>query len=126
MNEENKMVVDSQWPAEKEQPDDTVFCPICEREIPEEDMLYAVCDSCISRNTTWDTVLTYGAHSKATVEINALFAKLLSADQINEALLIAATNMRKEYPGSTQAFVHETVSDDPDDFAHWLIEQKGE
>ena len=126
MNEENNMVIDSQWPAEKEQPDVTVCCPICEREIPEEDMLYAVCDSCISRNTTWDTVLAYGAHSKATVEINALFAKVLSADQINEALLVAATNMRKEYPGPTQAYVHETVSDDPDDFAHFLIEQKGE
>lgn len=125
-NLENKMVIDSQWPAEPEYVESTIICPLCGKEVPEEELIFAVCERCITRNETWETALAYGAHSKTKVEINALFAKVLSDDQINEALHAAAMNVRREYPALASGYVRETVSDDVDDFAHWLIDQKEE
>lgn len=123
----NKMVIPEQWHGEREPWTDdepTRECPLCGREIAESDMIYAVCDECLSRNETIENAISYGAHSKATIEINAILAKALTDDQINEALFVAFTSVLREYPHLIQTAIHETVSDDTDDFAHWLIEQK--
>jgi len=123
-NEENKMLVNELWPRESEYDEPMVICPLCEKEVPESAMIYAVCDECLSRNETIENAISYGAHSKATIEINAILAKALTDDQINEALFVAFTNVLREFPHFIQMAIHETVSDDTDDFAHWLIEQK--
>ena len=125
MNEENKMVLDDQWPQEEEHAHES-HCPLCDRDVPDEEMIYAVCEQCLTRNETLEQAFAYGAHSKTSVKINALFAKALTDDQINTALYEAVMRMYREYPLSMVGFARETVTDDSDDFAHWLLEQDAE
>lgn len=99
-------------------------CPICEREFPEEDMTYPVCDECIARASSITTALKYGEERKQKVEINSLYAKVLTPEQIDEALKSAVVDMRTHYIGFFLKALHDFINDDTRDFAEWLVEQK--
>ena len=102
----------------------TVTCPLCGTEIPEEEMLYAVCDNCLMKNHSVWQAIAYGESERANISINGLYAKLLTPDQISEALKLAAANMIQAYPAMGGAAARDFLTDDPDAYAHWLIEQK--
>ena len=99
-------------------------CPICEREFDEDDMDYPVCDECIRRASSLATALKYGGERKQKVEINSLYAKVLSPEQIDEALKSAVEDMRTHYIGFFLKSLHEFINDDTRDFADWLVDQK--
>lgn len=99
-------------------------CPICGVEYDEDDMLWSVCDSCLSKASTFENALAYGDHNKASVEVNGLFAKILTLDQINEALKAVVLDVRKYYFDVFARLLIEFIDDDTSDFADWLVEWK--
>lgn len=101
-----------------------VECPLCGEEYTDEDMMYVVCDECISRNTTFAQGIKFGADNQATVKINGLYAKLLSPEQIEVSLQVAAVAINQYYPRFAEKAVREFVSDDDSAFADWLKGEK--
>lgn len=99
-------------------------CPVCLKEYNEEDMDYAVCDSCIALNTKFDTAIEYGNKAKTDVYINGFFAKVLTQDQIDEALLATVMEFAKYFAPIAVNNAREFIADDVSDFADWLKERE--
>lgn len=113
---ENKMVIPEQWHGEREPWTDnepTRECPLCGREIAENDMIYAVCDQCLADNKAVATALEYGAERTTKVSINGFLAYQFDADEINDILTAALSDLFKTDH-------REFLNDDEDDFAMWL------
>ena len=100
-----------------------IECELCGKEVDEETATYGICESCWNASKTFDNALAHGKDEKISVFINSFFEKMLSDDQINEALLGAVTNMKKEYPDMTQSLVESFISDDDGAFAAFLKEK---
>ena len=102
----------------------TETCPLCGEEYPEEEMIYAVCEKCMNACESFYVALDYGKDNQYPVNINGLFAKMLTSEQINEALLALCIEMQKQYYGVAMTAAHDLLTDDPDAFSHWLLEKK--
>lgn len=102
----------------------TVTCPLCGKEYDEGEMDYAVCDDCITRNSSFSAAIKYGESAQAEVSINGFYAKMLTQDQINEALNAIVMEFAQYYSSIAVNNARDFINDDPDNFADWLIEQK--
>ena len=100
-----------------------IECALCGKEVDEETATYGICEKCWSDNKTFENALAHGKEEKISIFVNGFFEKLLSDDQINEALLGAALNMRKEYPAMSRSLVESFISDDDGAFAAFLKEK---
>ncbi len=109
-------------PAEYEP--EMVVCEICGEEVPDEECLYGVCDKCLAEAETFENSLRYGSARPASVEINALYEKVLSPEEIDALLYMAVLKLHSEHPLAFRAFIHAHLTDDSSDFADWLKEQK--
>ena len=105
-------------PAEYEP--EMVVCPICEQEVPDEDMRCGVCETCLGKAATYKNALDYGADRKTSVELNGYLAYELDADEIEEALKQYLEFAREIGALSPRSF----FLDDSSDFADWLKERK--
>jgi hypothetical protein len=101
-----------------------VDCALCDAEVDEETTTYGICEKCWTDAHTFDNALAYGTTATESVKINGLFAKVLTPDQINEALKCAVMDMKKFYYGFTVSATNDFLSDDDGAFASWLKEQK--
>lgn len=104
----------------------TVTCPLCGRDVPEFQMVYDVCEQCLTENETYVAAYQYGERNKESVKINGLFAKVLSAEHINEILKQAVAEVYRYYPQTVLNAAHGFVTDDSDEFAKWLLSQKND
>ena len=102
-----------------------VDCALCGSEVDEETTTYGICEKCWTDHHNFDNALAYGATVTESVNINGLYAKLLTPDQINEALKCAVMDMKKFYYDFTIKAANEFLTDDDGNFADWLKEQKG-
>lgn len=124
MNEENPMVmggdgISAARSAELDEPE-MVTCPICEQEVPDEECLYGVCDSCLAKAETFETAMDYGEDRKVAVELNGYLAYEFSADDIEEILKRELALCRL----TGCAEYHGYLTDDSSDFADWIKERK--
>ena len=99
-------------------------CILCGREVDEIETTYGICEKCWTEHHNFDNALAYGATATESVKVNGLFAKVLTPDQINEALKCAVMDMKKFYYDFTVSATNDFLSDDDGDFADWLKEQK--
>lgn len=123
--DENKMVIGELW-HEHEEDDPTIECALCGAEVDEETTMYGICEKCWTDAHTFDNALIYGAseRGKQSVKINGLYAKLLTPDQINEALqIMVVSSMLSDLNFIIKTYV-DFLRDDDGDFADWLKEQK--
>ena len=101
-----------------------VDCALCGAEVDEETTTYGICEKCWTDHHNFDNAIAYGAVNQIPVKINGLFAKVLTPEQINEALKVAVMDMKKFYYDFTIKAEKSFLSDDDGDFAGWLKEQK--
>ena len=101
-----------------------VDCALCGAEVDEETTIYGICEKCWTDHHNFDNALSYGATATESVKINGLFAKVLTPDQINEALKVAVMDMKKFYYDFTIKAANEFLTDDDGAFADWLKDQK--
>ena len=128
MNEENPMFmcgdgITAARSAELDEPE-MVTCPICEQEVPDEECRWGVCDKCLAEAETFENSLRYGSARPASVEINALYEKVLSPEEIDALLRMAVLKLHSEHPLAFRAFIHAHLTDDSSDFADWLKERE--
>ena len=100
-----------------------VDCALCGAEVDEETTTYGICEKCWAAHQNFDNALAYGNTAQESVKINGLFAKILTPDQINEALKAALMRMKSEYPNFVERETKAFLSDDDYDFADWLKKQ---
>jgi hypothetical protein len=100
-------------------------CALCGAEVDEETTTYGICEKCWTDYHNFENALAYGASNQESVKINGLYAKVLTPDQINEALKCAVMDMKKFYYNFTVSAANDFLSDDDGAFATWLKEQKG-
>lgn len=122
MNEENPTVmggdgITAARSAELDEPE-MVTCPICEQEVPDDQCIWGVCDSCLAKAETFDTAMDYGNDRKVAIEINGYLAYEFSAGDIAEILERELALFRL----TGCAEYHGYLTDDSSDFAGWLIE----
>jgi len=127
MNEENPMVmggdgITATRSAELDEPE-IVTCPICEQEVPDDQCIWGVCDKCLAEAETFENAIAYGSYRPDMFKINALYAKVLTEDEVFAALRGAVMQKRGEHPLSFGIFIHALCTDDSSDFADWLIER---
>ena len=103
-----------------------VVCALCGTEVDEETTTYGICEKCWTAHRNFGNALAYGAVNQLSVKINGLFEKLLTPDQIDEALEAAVMRMKSEFPLFVERETKAFLSDDDYDFADWLKKQKGE
>lgn len=103
-----------------------IECALCGDDVDEEETVNGICPKCWGAHRNFGNALAYGAVSQIPVKINGLFEKLLTPDQINEALKAAATRMKSEYPDFVERETKSFLSDDDHDYSEWLKRQKGE
>ena len=103
-----------------------VECPLCGNEVDEAETRYGICEACWTKYRNYDNALSYGATATESVEINGLYAKVLTPEQIDAALRQAMTDMKKFYFDFTIKAAEEFISDDDGAFAKWLKEQNDE
>lgn len=128
MNEENPMVmggdgISAARSAELDEPE-MVVCDLCGEEVPDEECRRGVCDKCLAAAETFENSMRYGAERPASVKINALYAKVLSPEEIDALLYMAVLKLHTEHPLAFKALIHAHLSDDSSDFADWLKEHK--
>ena len=99
-------------------------CPICGNEYPEDEMDYAACDECIMKHTKFDTAIAFGNDARDEVSINGLFARVLTQDQIDEALKAVVMEFAQYFASVAVNDAREFIGDNEDDFADWLVEQE--
>lgn len=124
MNEDNPMVmggdgITAARSAELDEPE-MVVCDLCGEEVPDEECLWGVCDSCLAKAETFGNAMDYGEDRKVSVELNGYLAYEFSADEIEEIL-------KRELSDSYiigWTSVHNFLTDDSSDFAGWLKERK--
>ena len=114
---------DSMSPPDYEE--EQIECALCGDEVDEEASLYGICEKCLAAHRNFDNALAYGASNQESIKINGLYAKVLTPDQINEALKCAVMDMKKFYYDFTVSATNDFLSDDDGDFADWLKAQKG-
>ena len=102
----------------------TIECALCGKEVDETEATYGICEDCWSKSHTFDTALEYGKTAQESIKINGLFAKVLSPDQINEALKTAVLDMKKFYYDFTIKSAQSFLGDDDHDFADYLKGEK--
>ena len=100
-------------------------CVLCGAEEDETEIYYGICERCWTDYHNFDNALAYGAVNQESIKINGLYAKVLTPDQINEALKCAVMDMKKFYYDFTVSATNDFLSDDDGAFASWLKEQKG-
>lgn len=127
MNEENPMVMSGDGitaarSAELDEPE-MVVCPICKQEVLDEECLFGVCDTCLSKAETMENAIAYGSYHPAPVRIHGLYAKLFG-DEIHVILRKAAMKYADEHPLAFKGVIHGFLTDDSSDFADWLIERE--
>ena len=98
-------------------------CALCGNEVGEETTIYGICEKCWAEHRNFDNALAYGKTAQESVKINGLFAKILTPDQIAEALKAAVMRMKSEYPLFVERETKAFLSDDDYDFADWLKKQ---
>ena len=103
----------------------TVECALCEKDVDEMETLCGICEDCWMKAHTFENAISYGDKARVDVKINGLFAKVLSPEQIDEALKAAVMRMKSEYPLFVERETKAFLSDDDYDFAGWLKKQKG-
>lgn len=106
--------------------EEQIECALCGAEVDEETTMYGICEKCWAAHQNFDNALAYGNAAQESVKINGLFAKILTPDQIAEALKAAVMRMKSEYPLFVERETKAFLSDDDYDFADWLKKQKGE
>ena len=107
-------------------PDDEppmVECALCEDEVDEGTTLYGICEKCWAAHHNFDNALAYGNTAQESVKINGLFAKILTPDQIDNALSFAVRDMKSFFPDFVERETKAFLSDDDGDFAEWLKQQ---
>ena len=97
-----------------------IECALCGKEVDEETTTYGICEKCWAEHHNFDNALAYGSTATESVKINGLFAKVLTPEQINEALKCAVMDMKKFYYDFTASATNDFLSDDDGDFADWL------
>lgn len=115
---------DSMHPPDYEE--EQIECALCGDDVDEEETVNGICPKCWAEHRNFDSALAYGAVNQLPVKINGLFEKILTPDQINEALKTAVMRMKSEYPLFVERETKAFISDDDYDFAEWLKRQKGE
>ena len=101
-------------------------CVLCGAEEDETEIYYGICEKCWKDHHNFDNALAYGASERGqqSIKVNGLFAKILTPDQINDALSFwtTVTIVSKLDFGAKMAI--DFLRDDDGDFADWLKEQK--
>jgi len=80
----------------------------------------------LGAHRNFGNALAYGSVNQLSVKINGMFEKVLTPDQIDEALEAAVMRMKSEFPLFVERETKAFLSDDDYDFADWLKRQKGE
>ena len=122
--DENKMIIDELWHGQKEDDEYVTDCALCGNEVDEETTVYGICEKCWTDHHNFDNALAYGKTARVDVSVNGLFAKVLTPDQINEALQIVFTYVRKAFPYFAEREAQSFLRDDDGDFADWLKAHK--
>lgn len=100
-------------------------CPVCLKEYDEEDMDYAVCDNCISKNATYENALAWGEKEKYEIEINGFLAYSFTVKEVEEILLRELNQDRNVFIKSARnSLAFDFCTDDQDAFADWLKERE--
>ena len=115
---------DSMSPPDYEE--EQIECAMCGDDVDEEEAVNGICPKCWAAHQNFDNALAYGNTAKESVKINGLFAKVLTPDQINEALKAAVMRMKSEFPLFVERETKSFLSDDDHDYSEWLKRQKGE
>lgn len=100
-------------------------CVLCGREVDEIETTYGICEKCWTDAHAFDNAIKYGETATDFVRVNGLFAKVLTTDQINEALLATIMRVKESFPDYADRYARIFLRDDDGDFADWLKEQKG-
>lgn len=100
-----------------------IECALCGRDVDEAEARYGICEDCWTKYSNFDNARSYGATATENVEINGLYARILTPDQIENALAAAVNEMKMHYPLSTAKMVKSFISDDDDAFATFLKEK---
>ena len=103
--------------------EEQIECALCGAEVDEEETVNGICPKCWAAHQNFDNALAYGNAAQESVKINGLFAKVLTPDQINEALKAAVMRMKSEFPLFVERETKAFLSDDDYDFADWLKKQ---
>ena len=103
--------------------EEQIECALCGAEVDEETTMYGICEKCWAAHHNFDNALAYGNTAQESVKTNGLFAKILTPDQITEALKAAVMRMKSEYPLFVERETKAFLSDDDYDFADWLKKQ---
>lgn len=106
-----------------------VECEICGEEVPDEECLYGVCDSCLAKAETFENALAYGKSTRTSVKINGFFAWFFKRNEIEEILLremkSAIANLKEVgFYDSRETFEKDFLRNDSSDFADWLKERE--
>ena len=95
-------------------------CALCGKEVDEAETRYGICEGCWEKHSDYDNALAYGNDHRQTTSINGLHAKLLTPDQIENALALAVRDMKAFYPDFTIKTALEFLAEDDGNFADWL------
>lgn len=106
--------------------EEQIECVLCGDDVDEEETVNGICPKCWAAHQNFDNALAYGDNHRVVTSVNSLFAKILTPDQITEALKAAVMRMKSEYPLFVDRETKAFLSDDDYDFAEWLKRQKGE
>ena len=115
---------DSMSPPDYEE--EQIECALCGDEADEEETVSGICPKCWELHRNFDNALAYGSTAQESVKINGLFAKILTPDQIDNALSFAVRDMKAFFPEFVERETKAFLSDDDYDYAEWLKRQKGE
>ncbi|NCC04778.1 MAG: hypothetical protein EOM37_12240 [Proteobacteria bacterium] len=103
--------------------EEQIECALCGDDVDEEETVNGICPACWEAHQNFDNALAYGSTAQESVKINGLFAKILTPDQIAEALKAAVMRMKSEYPLFVERETKAFLSDDDGDFADWMKKQ---
>ena len=100
-----------------------IECALCGCDEDEAEARYGICEDCWTKYSNFDNARSYGATATEKVEINGLYAKILTPGQIDKALEGAVWSMKAFYPDATNKSVKAFISDDDGAFAAFLKEK---
>ena len=103
--------------------EEQIECALCGAEVDEEETVNGICPACWAAHRNFDNALAYGNAAQESVKINGLFAKILTPDQIDNALSFAVRDMKSFFPDFVERETKAFLSDDDYDFADWLKKQ---
>lgn len=106
--------------------EEQIECALCGDDVDEEETVNGICPKCWAAHQNFDNALAYGDNHRVVTSVNGLFAKILTPDQIAEALKAAVMQMKVEFPSFAERETKSFLSDDDYDYAEWLKRQKGE